>query len=305
MPYIDSMHYITKDEYTAGAGTIHLSNLSEGWNIISLTGTEGMAEDYSECACCGCVTDDSWYTQDEERICESCYEDHYTRCSYCNGIYHSEQIGNNVEDVCDNCVENHYYQCERCEDYVLNTYTTHDGDCVCESCSEEHYHSCDHCGDLYPEDVQMVETCYGETCPDCLENNFYVCNDCECYTRSTETDSEGNRLCEECADKHYRRCEYCGDLSHEDIELTDTQIGEVCDECIKNNFSKCSSCEEWHAGIEVTDSGIKLCDDCMKNTLHFTCDCCGKETTSQGLCQDCELIVLIPASDNARLRIEI
>jgi hypothetical protein len=135
------------------------------------------------------VTDECYvlnFADDEE----DCYE-----CDNC-GRHHAESYDwywtNNDERICERCWEYNYFSCYNCGGGEHNDYamTGADENTYCSSCYEDRFAECDECGEVcWQKDLeefdgeQLCENCLPEECSVCHERNLTlndgVCPECE------------------------------------------------------------------------------------------------------------------------------
>lgn len=95
---------------------------------------------------------------------------------------------------------------------------------------------CCYCGNAVdPGDAYTIE---GQIyCEDCCESNFTVCDNCNCYVRpdEVESDQDDTQICASCYMSEYTRCDRCERIIHDSdvYRLNDD------DDCVY-----CSSCYE-------------------------------------------------------------
>lgn len=205
VPYID-----TFNEYSmATPGRLYTSLTDEqrsDGRCFTLCNDDGKVEGFTikveNCAHCACTInlndpESYFFTEDDEYVCNDCFEDKYFQCDYCDRCF--------------------------CEDYTT-MHKTPDGDIVCESCFNDKWCTCDACGDIISNnDAKVVESgggrneCYCEGCYDGLVKNkkvvetisgntVYVChaekinegtND-ECYETLLNFSKRNIKFCETC-----------------------------------------------------------------------------------------------------------
>ena len=120
-------------------------------------------------------------------------------------------------------------------------------------------YECPCCGETYCED----DGCY---CEDCGNT---VCEDCAVYISS-----EDKYVCQDCFDKHYARCDECGENFHRnDLEYIDGH--HVCQDCLQDciengDVVECAVCGELHFTTRMIeyrnehDEVIYCCPECEK-----------------------------------------
>lgn len=112
----------------------------------------------------------------------------------------------------------------------------------------------------------------GVYCLDCWANGREVCE--HCHERCEDTwavhDAEGNTVlvCETCLDRHYRRCECCGEYYPLE-DMTFLSNGEyACGSCLDENYSRCDECGEYvpngylYPALDSEGYEISICDSC-------------------------------------------
>lgn len=74
--------------------------------------------------------------------------------------------------------------------------------------------ACAICGKAYPL-TEMVNFCGRLLCPHCLDTETFICACCgKCVARSEISANDGDdvEICQSCFDKHFTRCDVCGQL---------------------------------------------------------------------------------------------
>ena len=131
----------------------------------------------------------------------------------------------------------------------------------CYSC-----YSCNSCGEGLSESEARFDRWGNPYCEDC---SIY-CEHCDYYVpRSNSIYIEGiqDHVCEECADRFYYSCEWCGEYHNKD-EMTVTKEGEVfCENCSERWFV-CDECGflhsvEYQYTLEDDVYNGKYCEKCF------------------------------------------
>lgn len=127
---------------------------------------------------------------------------------------------------------------------------------------------CYHCGEMVEEEQTSID-CYGNViCEDCVENEYFVCEDCGELIPADEIVSinDGYRyVCSDCAENNYYRCEACGGWYSIGNVYTDDYNTVVCTDCFDYNYCVCEDCgriilcEDSYEG----DDGECYCEDCI------------------------------------------
>lgn len=102
-------------------------------------------------------------------------------------------------------------------------------------------------------------------------------------------------VCEECLEKHFDKCEFCGEYHPREI-MTETADGLVCEICLDSIYKKCEDCGEYYRANDmryVAGYGY-ICEDCF-NDNWYICNRCGEyirnnETyfyDNEPYCEDC------------------
>ena len=198
-PYLDSFHYGTLDsngyDQTASLSTERLEECfkeSYGKRVYrGLTFDSCGGETPSSCTCHDCgdaMNEDDAYgvgCDNEDRVCESCYESNYFYCEDCSETYHNDSM-NSAGDrlVCDGCLNDYYTQCDGCS---------------------EHAHNDDIATVIVEHQVSGENRRYeDQLCPSCCEDSACHCECCDELFSSelSDHDEEGNELdgphCNEC-----------------------------------------------------------------------------------------------------------
>ena len=76
----------------------------------------------------------------------------------------------------------------------------------------------------------------------------YICDNCSCYVGKIFPvyNSEGNviRVCEDCRDRYFARCEGCGDYYPND-QVRHVDGRDICSSCLSEHYVECRDCGEW------------------------------------------------------------
>lgn len=104
---------------------------------------------------------------------------------------------------------------------------------------------------------------------------FWMCTDCGEFFDDEPTLYNDDFVCADCVENNYYHCNDCGELLHEN-DGHSVNCGDyiVCDGCLDANYSKCADCGEWFKSDNMrSDDNISICNDCGQNW--FRCDDCG------------------------------
>lgn len=158
--------------------------------------------------------------------------------------------------------------------------------------------TCVHCGNIV-SDENTQETPNGPICQDCLDSDFFQCEDCGGYFPDDEkiVTANGDAICQSCYDEEYYTCEQCGEVYQQsDITYIERTEQYLCDYCRDQNFTRCDRCGDWTPDYERigTAHGEYICPDCYGDS-YFTCDDCGEiyhmnegNSTDEGIyCSNC------------------
>lgn len=120
---------------------------------------------------------------------------------------------------------------------------------------------CADCGCVIDDedDAEFIDGDY--YCHGCLN----YCDCCEHYTRDEVTHVEGyGDVCDDCLNDDFYYCEECGDYyTEDDIHYIESEDIYVCDDCLESNFSTCSHCGEFIRNDDIHElDGKDLCEDC-------------------------------------------
>lgn len=124
-----------------------------------------------------CINCGECHDNDDNILCQDCYDDAKLCCESCGCHLPSENdriwIGDDC--YCENCVQ----QCDCCDEYVLEgDLEDIDGEWICDDCiNSNDYHKCEYCGDIHNADNMynhygewLCEDCYMEVLEDEDEN---------------------------------------------------------------------------------------------------------------------------------------
>lgn len=123
-------------------------------------------------------------------------------------------------------------------------------------------------------DYEVIDE--AEVCKDCVDSNYYLCNDCNVWTPQDDchTVRGDNVVCDDCRDS-YTFCDDCEEYVPDYISTY--MIGRhekiVCDECYSNDYTYCDRCDRsWHNDVMCYISNQDVCDDCREEFSY--CDNC-------------------------------
>lgn len=119
-----------------------------------------------------------------------------------------------------------------CKDFGLDPSGCHD------EWYEDYLHDCgfercDICGEWVDADYsRWIEDEYTMVCENCLEENYFCCDDCgEWHSRDKMIRTANDEhICEDCYTNSYFTCEECGEVYHIDYGVW-TDNGYVCEDC--------------------------------------------------------------------------
>ena len=177
---------------------------------------------------------------------------------------------------------------------------------TCESCRG--YERCDECGEEYDaDDMYDVISRYGEqirVCQNCLDDEYFYCEDCEEYHHiSDRIYIEGRGyICQRCYENgDYFYCDDCNTYHHADDACWvggDYDGRNVCSDCFQD-YEYCEHCETYQRSCDMYNAHdedgneIRICYDCLPA---FTiCDDCGEYYPNEsidenGFCPNCVAI---------------
>ncbi len=136
------------------------------------------------------------------------------------------------------------------------------------------YGLCVMCGGITDSGL-YCDSCCGQT----------VCDECgERFDEDDLTwayDGHGNeiRVCEDCLDEYYRRCEHCDEY----YPVSNvTYVGDVCvcEDCLDRHYISCDECgeyvenEESYSAVDENGNEIEICCDCRDEYYHNECENC-------------------------------
>lgn len=160
---------------------------------------------YKEVVCphCGVICEVEHGTT--EFTCPHCDEE-VKQCSDCGEWFDPDNMTYTAteECVCEDCLCNDYFWCEHCEEYehIDGANTVKVGyrrtECWCDACVNSCASWCENC-DTYAADDYATEVRGGKyVCNDCIEDEYYYCDQCGEYVHSDEWDCDHD-CCEDCA----------------------------------------------------------------------------------------------------------
>lgn len=141
---------------------------------------------------------------------------------------------------------------------------------ICPSCyySGNEYRDCPDCSDTWTEE-DMTEVIGGDlVCPDCIEDNYRLCDCCGRYELSSgmHTSNCGDTsVCDRCYDREYTTCADCGELIFASDATCAEGHGDICDECLVN-YRQCADCGETFRLSDLIFVGcdVSLCEVCAE-----------------------------------------
>lgn len=118
-------------------------------------------------------------------------------------------------------------------------------------------------------------------CEDCADEPMYTCDDCGTGIYNADdyfTIHDGRIVCECCRDRDYSYCEYCDYLYPNDsVTWLANQDRAICTECTHDHpIAYCEDCGEYDLiedGVFVNDKFY--CSRCMDDNVEF-CELCGE-----------------------------
>lgn len=230
VPYID-----TFNEYSEATPKRLYTSLTdeqrESGRCFTLCNEDGEVEGFTmkteKCTHCNCTinlndSESYFLTEDDEYVCNSCFEEKYFRC-----------------DCCDQ------YFCK--DDTVIHK--TPDGDTVCESCFSDKWCTCDACGDVISRnDANFVsvsngyDECYCKDCYDGLVEDKEIVETMSgdvTYVNDVEkvnegTDNEGYEILLKFSKMNIRFCETCLRFFTKEYMSVDDDLRWTCCHCQKS-----------------------------------------------------------------------
>ncbi len=187
-----------------------------------------------------------------------------TRCASCGEEIQGPFLIYQGETYCKDCV----VTCQDCGEQIPpNDAVEYEGEHYCHDCCEE----CAYCGEEIPKS-ELTETADGDVCEDCIDENYSMCEDCECYVHNdrilrTEYD---RYVCQDCIDEHYVQCCRCHDYVHEDEAYWDIHDDPYCCSCRNYYLSWCDGCERYVPSPEVVVIGDGVfCEACAEEVSPY------------------------------------
>ena len=143
--------------------------------------------------------------------------------------------------------------------------------------TENNYVYCADCGaqiNIYNDDhIQLENGDY--ICGDCLDKNYFYCEDCESYHHNDECyeiyrhGGGSFYVCEDCKDNYYY-CEDCG-YYYEDDDCGRYVDGVwYCNDCLDERFGYCSNCGEYFDPNNMywdEETEEYYCEDCYNEIV--------------------------------------
>lgn len=189
------------------------------------------------------VTDRHSFQPDHTKLAEENNRAIGTVCHNCGGpvdednIYHDED--NNI--LCESCYDEFYDTCHHCEDsYLKDDMHVFDGEYYCQSCYDEYFTECEYCGGtISVDDSHTLKTEGGSEktcCESCWDQRGNKCDHCEEYYESgvLRTTEEDNSYCNGCFDDHAGECSNCGEM-HDSTELENIDGDKYCRDCAEEH----------------------------------------------------------------------
>lgn len=162
---------------------------------------------------------------------------------YCENCGYEIENGKEIyvdNDVyCEDCYNN-LTKCDCCGQMFPSDgiYTTHDGDEICVDCLENNYFCCEECGEIWHiDDSISVDDGEKYVCPDCANSEYYQCVDCGHYYSQVVSLTNGDSICSYCFERgDYGYCDNCGESDYsENMHYDDGSGCWYCDDCWEEN----------------------------------------------------------------------
>jgi len=122
---------------------------------------------------------------------------------------------------------------------------------------------CVKCHERFNEEERMATPDGEDICHDCFDEHYRVCDDCGRTEHIDDTTYAGSRrVCDNCFDENYFECGHCGDYFHND----DRNSGD--------DTYLCNSCyEDWRGEMGSVDRGYSKGDEyCEGKGRPFSCE---------------------------------
>jgi len=163
-------------------------------------------------------------------------------CTICGTeIPDGEEFEFDGQAYCHEHFEELFTTCDECGAIYRRDSLTHTGNGrdVCENCLDNEYFLCEDCEEYYPNDstCYVNPDCYDQrmVCESCYED-YDMCSDCgERYTdRHIWAHDDYRTICDGCSDYWYI-CADCGDIVHTDDVYWSDNDEPYCGSCYENN----------------------------------------------------------------------
>ena len=139
---------------------------------------------FVQCAECGEWVEErsSYITEDNDHVCESCYEEWYFTCEDCGAVartndgYTVNRNQRHERMVCSSCADD-YTRCDDCGELFSSSYvyTDHNGTAVCHCCFDwNDWHFCGRCSRLITDEDAIWDD---------DDRDAYYCDDCHSRNR--------------------------------------------------------------------------------------------------------------------------
>lgn len=120
---------------------------------------------------------------------------------------------------------------------------------------------CRHCGEAYPAGSTALQN----VCPECLDEHYEVCGECESLRPGEdmiELEPRGRRVCRECAARVGYLCSDCDEWYEGDGGAPVEGGRLVCPDCARD-YVRCADCGAMVHSVDATsDGGVTVCWDC-------------------------------------------
>lgn len=171
--------------------------------------------------------------------------------------------------MCNECLNN-YEEPAIAEEEMEEEEEDHTGEFYCDNCQEWHPARGWNEYDVYTEGGNLQTWCQ-----DCVDDNAFYCDCCDCYyDRNWYAYEEvnGDTVCGECLEQHYVRCDDCGCYIEEDEAISvGDDYGRVCQSCYESNYFTCSRCGNvFHNDYaEYDDDDNMCCSNCYDQLSRY------------------------------------
>lgn len=209
-PDYDYDQYQTRVVVASGAaGTIHIGHQS-----ISLISGAFHSNHETINAESGSDRDNGSYYQDSYYICADCGYKFYQG----EGVEYGGYDSSNEEFYC----SDHYHICDKCGETIFggsdDTGVWYGDLWYCDYCAAHHLVRCDRCDEYFDPEEEGGSDDNGYYCQSCIDDADY-CDCCETYSwdcDNTYIESEGRSYCPDCLEELFTLCDECNEYVRRD-----------------------------------------------------------------------------------------